>query len=125
MEHKGEAWLTAAVKEARKRFPGSYEVRLDVWRESEPVPHPVEGVPDTKWQTLARLRATFGGEEGYLTDPQGKKHRVSLAQWAHEDPERTYCVPTWVFVPDSAHLQEWKQFWRHRFNERSPKGRPP
>src|SRR2546422_10909396 len=103
MTHRGERWLSEADREARKRFSGSFELRLDVWREGEQVPHPVQGIPDLEWPTLARMRETLGGEEGHLTDPQGKKHRVSLAQWAHEDPEATYCIPTWVFVPDPTH----------------------
>src|SRR2546428_4449602 len=92
-------------------FPGSTELRLQVWREGEPPPELVgpdisEGLK--KASTLRTFRELLGGDEGVLTDSRGGKHPVSLAPWAADDPDRTYVVPTFIFTPEESRLEEWK-----------------
>lgn len=39
--------------------------------------------------SLSRFLKNLGGEEGYITDPEGKRHYFSLKPWIGLDPETT------------------------------------
>ncbi len=39
--------------------------------------------------SIAQLLKRFDGDEGYITDPDGRQHPLSLKQWAARDPHRT------------------------------------
>lgn len=41
--------------------------------------------------SLAQMRRTLGGDEGFLPDPfSGRMHAISLRSWAGDDPEDTF-----------------------------------
>ncbi len=49
---------------------------------------------------LADMRRALGGDEGTLPDPAvGEKHHISLKPWAEEDPQRTFILVTFKFIP--------------------------
>jgi hypothetical protein len=115
-----------AAWEAERRFPGTWKVRLIVWREGDELPRAVRGIPEDSLKqanTLARMREVLGGEEGFLTDRAGNQHRLSLAPWADQNPETTYCAPEWRFVPDAEHLDGYKAFWKEYFSKHPPRRR--
>lgn len=62
---------------------------------------------------LAEMRERIGGEEGYLGHPEtGQRDFVSLKPWANADPEKTRCYPTYKFVPEKDHEEEYQALMR-------------
>jgi len=54
-----------------------------------------------KGSPLAEYRAALGGDEGEILDPfYGQPYHLSLAPYAHADPETTYLRVQFVFTPD-------------------------
>jgi hypothetical protein len=119
-------------------FPGRTELRLIVWHEGEQPDDPVlSGVQSAAVKntlakntlakntlaknTLAHFRKKFGGNEGFLTDPRGDKHHVSLASWADDDPETTYVLPSFTFTPEESRWEEWKAHWREHYKRFPPR----
>lgn len=120
MGDKAQRRLREALEEATGGFPGTYELRFDVFH----IPKHLRGAPWIETtpgqQTLAELRETLGDDEGYVTDGLGRKYFLSLTPWVHEDPETTYFVLFFVFVPDPARTEEWEEFSRQRFKDAPP-----
>ena len=50
--------------------------------------------------TLAELRARFGGERGWLSDPWGNEHLVVLSDWPRIDPRATRVLVRFHVRPD-------------------------
>jgi hypothetical protein len=57
------------------------------------------GAPIPLGQTLRELRAQLGGDEGFVEDGFGGRHPISLAPWAHADPDRTRIVIAFRTAP--------------------------
>jgi hypothetical protein len=50
---------------------------------------------------LGEFRAALGGDEGEIIDPfSGQSYHLSLAPYAHADPETTYLRVQFIFTPD-------------------------
>jgi hypothetical protein len=69
---------------------------------------PYWGVPsdedDLPGCSLREMRERLGGDEGFLTDDEGRQHRVSLRQWRTADPDRTRIVVKQMHEPE--HFRE-------------------
>jgi hypothetical protein len=65
-------------------------VRLSVMEDGDTSPPMPDGSGRTQGFTLREFRAWLGGDEGTVADPSGKEHRVSVADLADADPDRTH-----------------------------------
>jgi hypothetical protein len=48
---------------------------------------------------LDAFRRQLGGEQGFVTDPDGNQHHVTLEGWSDSDPETGRVVLSFQFVP--------------------------
>ncbi len=63
---------------------------------------PARAIGAVKARSIAELRERFdGNDEGYLTDPAGEKHYLSLKPWVKVDPHSTYVQISYRFTPDA------------------------
>jgi hypothetical protein len=95
--------LDRELARIRSEDGGEYEVELIVFHENQPpelgerlaeiVGVPQVGVP------LEAFRRQLGGDEGYVTDPDGNQHHVTLEGWSDSDPEKARVALTFQFVP--------------------------
>ena len=120
-------------------IPGHWELLLQVYQEGHkdydellldpsmpgpPIPKELEGRRrrDAGY-SLAKLRQTIGGQEGYILNPQsGERHFLSLKPWANADPETTRCYPVYRFVPDQSHEEEYQARLRRYLEEKHSRG---
>lgn len=83
--------------------PGTLTLHVRSMQEDDPNLYvEFNGERKLRGQKLSKLREQFQGfDEFEITDPYlGNKHLVSLKPWASADPEKTYILIGWRFVPD-------------------------
>ena len=96
---------------SRKGVPGRVEVEIRVFQEGEPD-------YDARGMTLAALRDSLGGNEGFVTEPfRGDPIKVSLLPWAHVDFETARFELRFKFKPDLPIAPEHAHLFPHLHNQ--------
>jgi hypothetical protein len=112
----------AELHERLRDVPTRTEVQVYVWRKGEPPEGP--GLDDSlsavKPMTLRKVRELLGGDSGYFPDHGGKRHFVSVQDWADEDPDETFVRVVFFHRPAESHWAEWRREWKEHFKRFPP-----
>lgn len=81
---------------------GSIKIKATAVDKNDPRRHHnINGRDIYHGEPIANIRKRFGGkDEGELSDPfQGKKHLFSLKPWAGHNPDTTFLIIEFFFIP--------------------------
>lgn len=97
---------------ALKHVSGRYRADLKVWTMDDTAAFWYEN----GGQSLDRMREVLGGDEGFVLDPQGERHFISLTPWLDSDPETTRFMVLFEFEPSEDQRSTFQELMQSHFS---------
>lgn len=111
--------------QVHEHVPGKWELTFEVLEATNPRYHEVLYGSLRRGQTgytLSAMREKLGGDDGFVVDPSGKRHLVSLSAWAKADPQSTRCHVGFRFIPERGHEGELANYLRELDDQEDAEG---
>jgi hypothetical protein len=101
----------------REQVSGRYRADLKVWA----IDDTATSQSGALWyrdggQSLDRMREVLGGDEGFVLDPQGERHFISLTPWLDSDPETTRFIVLFEFEPSEDQRSKFQELMQSHFS---------